>query len=177
VSASTYPQWKAGMKLTPERLTARQWVQLTKAADQTAPSTAFVDDDTLAVPVEANALYYIIFNVAGYATFDGSGTASTINTEITFPAGTTGFKMCQGPGLTSTDREDTNMVSAVHLLDTDRRYGTEDGSTASVAIEEHLWAQTSTTSGTIQYRFARGNTDTNSAGIIGRSSVAWVRLA
>jgi hypothetical protein len=174
---TTYPEWRWGMKITADRLAARQWNNLEKAADQTASSTSFVDDDTLVVPVEANATYYLIFTVAGYATFDGAGTAASLNTEIAVPAGATGFKFCQGPQTASTDRENTNMVSAVHGHGTDRRYGTEDGSTAAVAIEEHVTVITAGTAGDVTYRFARGNTDTNSAGVIGRSSVSWVRVA
>jgi hypothetical protein len=177
----TYPDWSAGDKITAELLEAMQVQILVKSAAQTAPSTTLIEDDTFTITLEDDAVYEIVLVAGIFATFDGTGNPSSVNTDWTFTgSGHVGTRICQGPfgsaTTGSTNRNNTNMVSAAHAFGTDRRYGHEEDSGLSAGIVEQLLVITEE-GGDWTFRFARGNTDTASAGVNSMSWIMWWRVA
>jgi hypothetical protein len=185
--ATTWPDWRAGMKLTPERLAARQWNSKDKGLSEvnTSGVATLQNDDELFFAAAANATYFVVLTVAATVTKIGGTTPSGIISDWAVPAGTTGFKFCQGPhGSTtsgSTTRNSTNLVSATHGLETDREYiGEYDGGVSldagPIAIKEYLQVTTAGTAGNVQWRWAPRNANSNPAQIDALSTIQWVRV-
>lgn len=181
---STYPSLSSGELLTASKLRAMQWNAIIKSINQdsTADTTTFTDDLELVIPLEANATYYCSFYLGVGGTSSAGPHFSHINTEYSFPSGSSAFKFAMGPafpGDATSDRENTTMVSAVHGLATDRRYGTVSLTSVAAAIE-HIRITTSSTSGNLTFRFTIG-TNTTAAGEVARilagSFCTWVRVA
>jgi hypothetical protein len=175
---STYVEWRAGMILTPERLTGRQHNKVTKDADETVTSsTTYQNDNHLLFAVEANTTYFIKV-VLGF----GGLTAADIKTRWSIPAGATGFKWCIGPTVGTTDRENTNMINAVHAAATDRAYGcmsTVAGSIsaeAQTAVEYHSLV-TAGTAGTVQLEWAQNTANATGTTLRADSYIEWVPVA
>jgi hypothetical protein len=186
--ATTYPDWRAGMIVTEARLEARLWNSKVKATSEvnTSGVATLQNDDELFFAASASATYFVILNVAATVTKIGGATPSGIISDWAIPAGTTGFKWCVGPhGSTSTGtttRNSTNLVSAVHGLETDREYiGEYDGGVSldagPIAIKEHLWVTTAGTAGNVQWRWAPRNANSNPCQIDARSTIQWLRVA
>jgi hypothetical protein len=170
--APTYPDWRWGMKLTPARLAARQPNRVVKATlEGVTSSTTYQDDNELLFPVVANAHYFVmvLFNVNG-------ATGGDIKTRYSVPAGATGFKWCMGPQVGSADRENTNMVSAVHNPGTDRPYGTVAASTAAIAVREYLRVQTAGASGNVVLQWAQNASSGTTTSVDVFSSLMWWRV-
>lgn len=181
---TTHPSWAAGDLISAELLAAGQAHMLVKQSDQdVTDSTTFVDDTELVVPLDANSGYTLIWCLAvGAANGTGGTDEPHINTEFSWPTNATGFKYSQGPaypGTSSSDREDTNMVSAVHNPATDRRYGTISTTSAAAVIEHHHIATVDEGNATL--RFALGNNPAGQTGdtarVLAGSFVVWWRTA
>lgn len=180
MTATTYPVWRAGMKLTLARLQAMRWTYVLKTADETVTSsTTMQNDNDLVIPVEANATYYARVHLA----FGGLSGAD-IKTQWTVPTGTTGLKFSRGPEIGTTDRQDTNMISAVHNLTTVRNYGCMSTLAANISGEaqianEFLRIVTSSTAGNVQLQWAQNTS--NATGTVMRgdpmSFIMWKRVA
>lgn len=169
----TFPDWRWGMKLTPARLTARQPNSIVKGTLETVTSsTTYQDDNELLFPVEPNAHYFAMFilNISG-------ATGGDIKTRYSVPAGTTGFKWCMGPTVGATDRENTNMVSAVHGFATDRPYGTVAVSGAGIAVREYLRIQTAGTAGNVVLQWAQNTSSASATTMDVDSHALWWRVA
>lgn len=169
---STYPVWLAGMQVTAGRLTARQWNATVKQTRETVTSsTTYQDDDELAFPVAANAAYLgrFVYGVDG-------ATGGDIKTRYSVPAGATGFKWCVGPQSGATDRDDTQMVSAVHGYTTDRPYGTVAATSSAITVVEWLMVQTAGTSGEVRLQWAQNASSGTATAVLDRSLVAWTRV-
>ncbi len=84
-----------------------------KPADATPRTViSLVADPDLTFPVVANALYEVYFNVR-FAGLQAAG----LRTSWTVPSGTTGNRLCQGPGSANAVQSDANtteMRQAVH---------------------------------------------------------------
>lgn len=182
MTSSTYPTWASGDEITAALLDGMQWHFIVKSTNEdVVDSGTLQDDDELLVPLEANATYYVVAHHAMGGDNPGGTHWGHINTEWTAPSGATGWKFSMGPtypGDATSDRENTNMVSAVHSFATDRRYGTVSLTSAAAAIE-HLWVTTSNTSGNLQFRFANGSNTTgvNTSRMLAGSFITYVRVA
>lgn len=105
----------------------------TKPADQTYSSTVTAQNDVdLTCSLEANSTYEVVMNLVMM------GTAGDIITLWSAPINAAGFKICQGPALTSTDRSDTTMATAAHGLATQRGYGLNSATNFAGARETGL---------------------------------------
>jgi hypothetical protein len=187
---STYPDWATADRISSSRLRAGQTNIIVKSSSQdVTDSTTFVDDDELAVELDGDSSYHLTWHLAIGAVDNGGGSEPHINTEYSVldskggdaSSSVTALKFCQGPaypGTSSSNRENTTMVSASHNLGTDREYGASSLTSAAAAIEHH---QVSTTDPvTIRLRFCLA---TNPAGagdtcrILAGSFVTWIRTA
>lgn len=89
-----------------------------KTADQLYNTTTTLqNDEHLTCSLQANSTYVVEMHLVL------SGTAGDLVTAWSVPSDATGYKICHGPALTSTDRSDTTMASAAHNLGTLRGYG------------------------------------------------------
>src|ERR687895_1187516 len=168
-----YPDWRWGMKLTPDRLTALQPGSVVKQTlESVTSSTTYQDDNELAFPAEANA-HYFVMAVLGV---DGA-TGGDIKTRWSVPASATGFRWCMGPPAGSADRENTNLVSAVHGFTTDRAYGTVAASGASIAAREYLRVLTAGTAGAVTLQWAQNTSSATATAVIAGSYLIWWRVA
>ncbi|MFD9064178.1 hypothetical protein ACFVZ3_21945, partial [Kitasatospora purpeofusca] len=80
-----YPNWAAGQRITAARLAAMLPTVAVKTALQpVANSTVLVDDDHLALPVEAGATYLL----DGVVFYDGEYSAGDLKADWAVPAGT-----------------------------------------------------------------------------------------
>lgn len=168
----TYPDWRWGMKLTPARLTARQPNKIVKGlAEIVTSSTTYQDDNELLFPAAANSHYFamLIMNVFG-------ATGGDIKVRFSVPSGATGFRWCMGPTAGASDRESTNMVSAVHGLATDRPYGLVGITNAAVTIREYLRVQTSSTAGNVVTQWGQNASSATATTVDEDSYLMWWKL-
>lgn len=167
-----YPEWRAGMKVTQARIAGMQWNTIVKQAlEGVTSSTVYQDDDELIVPVEANAKYIIRFHLVA-----NGATGGDIKCRFSVPSGTTGLRWAIGPTVGSTDRENTNMVSAVHAFTTDRPYGTVAASNQGITIVETLTVVTSSTAGNVVLQWAQNTSSATQTNIQDGSFVVWIRI-
>lgn len=172
MSVLTSPDWRWGMALTPDRLTARQPGMVVKALGEiVTSSTTYQDDNELSFPAAANAHYFaiLIMNVFG-------ATGGDIKVRLSVPSGATGFRWCMGPTSGASDRESTNMVSAVHNFGTDRPYGLVGIASTAVAIREYVRVQTSSTSGNVVVQWAQNASSATATTVDADSYLIWWRL-
>lgn len=141
-----------------------------KSSDQTYNTqTTFQNDTHLTCSLEAASTYEVVMNLVM------SGTDGDIKTKWLVPSDATGYKICQGPALTSTDREDTNMATAAHNLATVRNYGLAHLTNYAGAREAGLIV--TTTAGTLVLQHAQNSSTANNSGLITNSWMTIRKIA
>lgn len=102
-----FPDWKAGMKITPARLAQMQTVVIQPVSSQTVNnSNVLVNDNELTYPLEANAQYIVEI----HAVFDSFSDNADVKTDWLAPSEATGLRLCIGASNSSggsTDSSDT----------------------------------------------------------------------
>ena len=97
----------AGTRLTTQtfdQLFAQVPRTFVKSSDQLYNTTTTLqNDEHLTCSLEANSTYEVTVHLVM------GGTTGDIVTAWSAPSGATGYKVCHGPALTSTDRSDTTM--------------------------------------------------------------------
>lgn len=99
-----------------------------KGTDQGYTNDATLNDDTvLKFTASANTKYRVeLFAMA-------TGTSGNIKLAWRYPSGATGVRAVLGPAASSTNRDDTNMRTGGHNLNTEIAYGlNSDGAAASI---------------------------------------------
>jgi hypothetical protein len=129
-----------------------------KAADQFyASQTTFQNDEHLTCSLEANSTYEVKVNLVI------SGTDGNFKSAWSAPSGATGYKICHGPALTSTDRDDTTMKSAAHNLGTSAIYGVNHATNYAGCFEEGLVVTVA--AGTLTIQHAQNSSTVNPSGL------------
>lgn len=129
-----------------------------KTSDQLYTSqTTLQNDEHLTCSLEANSIYVVEMILTL------SGTAGDIVTAWSVPADATGYKICHGPALTSTDRSDTTMASASHNLGTLRGYGVNHATNYAGAREKGRII--TITAGTLTLQHAQNSSNAAPSGV------------
>jgi hypothetical protein len=155
----------AGTRLTTQTfdaLFAQVPRTFTKATDQLYNTTTTLqNDEFLTCSLDANSTYEVaVFLVM-------SGTAGDIVTAWSAPSGATGYKICHGPALTSTDRSDTTMASAAHNLGTLRGYGLNHATNYAGAVERG--EVVTATAGTLTIQHTQNSSNAAPSGVVTNS--------
>lgn len=141
VLASHYPKVRVIKKSAVESVTSNITMQ---------------DDDDLTVALDAGKTYLIQLR-AGM----GGATAGEIRVEW----GTTGgvaqltARHCQGPGVSTTDVQDTGTRNAIHDLGTDVLYGTDNIRSGTFSEEFLVETTTANAAGTLTLRWAQSGSN------------------
>lgn len=114
---STFPTFAAGDRVTAQMLNDMQSTVIVATTAQTVNNTTVhVNDNTLSVPVEANASYFIEF----FLIFSQSGAAnSDVDIMWSVPSGTSGLKQVTG----STDGNAVDGAEYISRTETGARMG------------------------------------------------------
>jgi hypothetical protein len=149
---TVYPTWRAGSKVTADRLTQQQTHTVIAAADQIINNSSVTTDDTeLFFPLKANALYIVELHAA----FNPASATPALKFGWSVPAGTTGgrfhFGSTSNAG-TFTDNQITRASVRSEPFTTVivNRTGTLDQS-----FNEILSLITLSTPGNVQFRWAQ----------------------
>jgi hypothetical protein len=122
---------------------------LERTSDTTATSDATVNaDGFFTFAMVASAKYHV--TIVAIA----NGTAGDIKTSWTIPASATGAKVCDGPAVASTSRDDTTVRKSAHGFATEVPYGTvstgcyirEEGILTTVGSGQWTWNWSQNTS-------------------------------
>lgn len=141
-----------------------------KTADQTyASQTTFQNDVDLSASMEANSVYEVFVGLALL------GTDGNIKVVWSPPTGATGLKLCVGPALTSTDRDDTTMKTAAHNIGTTAIYGV-NSATNYAAATEHSFV-TTVSAGTLVIQHAQNSSTVNPSGLAASSFMTVRKVA
>lgn len=172
---SQYPVVYAGQRITATLLTSMEPIQLWKANNTDRASTTTVTDDPdLAVTLEANATYRVIFYLH-YAAMN----VARFKTQWTVPAGASGNRTAvgadQGVILSSTSSGGQGRYG-VHTYTTACTYGTRDSTTSLCSAVEEA-TLTTTTAGTLAIQWAQATADASVARLGAGSSLHVQRLA
>lgn len=149
---SVYPVWRAGAKVTADRLTQQQTHVVAATADQIVNNSATLTNDTLLFfPLAANALYVVELHVA----FNAGSAVPDIFTAWSVPAGTTGGRFCFGSTGTDASFTDNEITRGTARANTfiggvTYRMGASDQS-----CNEILSLITAGTAGNVQFRWAQ----------------------
>jgi hypothetical protein len=142
----------------------------TKPADQTYVSTVTAQNDVdMTCSLEANSTYEVVMNLVMM------GTAGDIITLWSAPINAAGFKICQGPALTSTDRSDTTMASAAHGLATQRGYGLNSATNFAGARETGLVVTID--AGTLTLQHMQNSSSVSPSGLVANSWMTVRKIA
>jgi hypothetical protein len=121
-----------------------------KTTDQSYSSDATLNDDTvLKFTVEANTKY----RVQLYAMATGAG--GNIKLAWSYPSGASGVRAVNGPAANSTNRDDTNMRTGVHNLNTEVTYGL-NASGQYAGMQETFVIAIGATAGVVTLQHAQG---------------------
>lgn len=159
-----YPDVAGGTRVDDVFLAAMIDTFVIKAADAT-PRTVItlVNDPDLTFPVVANALYEVYFNVR-FAGLQAAG----IRTAWSVPSGTTGNRLCQGPGSANAVQADANTTElrqAVHGYTTAVNYTNPRNSAGlQTWLEESALVAVGTTAGSITLQW--GQVTANATGTL-----------
>lgn len=162
---TAFPSFAAGNQITAQKLNDMQAAAFQATASQSVTnSTTFVSDNTLTVPVVANANYFIEF----FMGFSQSSTnIADLKTIWGVPSGTQGIKQCIGPTSASTrsgfvNRRNTDAQMGGHLLGSTVTYCIEalvtdpiSGVPIQTVIIEKAVVSTAGTAGNVVIRFAQ----------------------
>lgn len=158
-----YPVWAAGQRITASMLTAMQPLTVVKTADESLTNnTTLQNDDELFLSLAANATY----QVDGWIQYTASSTGD-IKVDATIPSGAT---MTWSMGGTGNGSLTNNDVSA--FPNSTARVSEGNGGTAQT-IPVRGYVVTTTTSGTLQFRWSQSTADAVTATIVKAGS--WLR--
>jgi hypothetical protein len=172
---SRYPTIYAGQRITGTLLqsTMPDMIQKLVNTDR-ASTTTLADDPDLVASVEANARYYIEFDL-WYAATNASG---GIKTAWTVPSGVTGNRSALGlaDSVSSSIPEGSGRFG-VHALTTAVSYGDRASSTNLLVARETALLTTSSTAGTVALQWAQNVSDAANCRMAAGSVMRVTRLA
>ncbi|MCX4686757.1 hypothetical protein OG401_20990 [Kitasatospora purpeofusca] len=162
-----YPNWAAGQRITAARLAAMLPTVAVKTALQAVTSsTTLVDDDHLALPVEAGATYVL----DGAVFYDGEYSAGDLKVDWAVPAGTAMRWAICGPARGGAAAYASNSSVAGTPLDAGT-YGI--GGVSSLTSLRPAGQLVTTISGTLRLRWAQHNAHSTPTTI---HPPSWIRL-
>lgn len=173
---TNYPNWAAGDPITADWLNHTQGFWFYKASDLTRTSTVtLADDPDLTMELDANAVYWVEFNLLAGAT-----NAEDFRSEWGVPSGATGFKECWGPSETVTTNStgDANLVRlGVHGFTTDIIYGGIRNANNLFFSAREFGLVHTTSAGTLVFRWAQGTSGATGTVLAADSSLHVKRIA
>ncbi|TYK47148.1 hypothetical protein [Actinomadura decatromicini] len=163
---TTYPDVRAGQRLTAELWRSGLPNIVEKTIDESIVSSLTLqDDDDLFIALAANAKYRVEFEISAF-----SPAAAQFKTAWSVPSGASGLKYCYGP--VGTDRDSSLMRASVHQLTTTVSYGTESASLASAIRETAI--VTTVSAGTLRLQWAQNVSNAGATGLsAGSRLVVW----
>lgn len=172
---SQYPSIAAGQRVTSLLLSRMLPLEAVKPSNTDRSSTTtFVDDPDLALQLEANAVYQVVFYLH-FAALD----AARFKTAWTVPSGATGNRSAVGPDqgviLSGTSSGGTGRWGA-HNFTTSVTYGTRDSATNQCfAMEESTL--TTTNAGTLALQWAQATSNATATRLAAGSALRAKRIA
>lgn len=167
-----YPEILAGNRITAQLMDSMLADVVVKAANESVTSsTTFQDDDELFVTVEANAQYKIRL----YLLYSSSD-AGDIEIGWTGPSGATmDWGMTAASNNTTSVTTVPNMTLPGRLISETNELGGSGGSSITGIIEGTL--TTSSTAGTLQFRWTQGTSDATATIVRAGSTLSARRIA
>lgn len=152
---AVFPAFEAGDTVTAQMLLDMQpTVVMATVAQTVNNSTSFASDNTLTIPVVANAGYLIEF----FMIFSQSSTlAANAKTDWTVPTGVTGIRQTTGPtsGAGFGGRTSTNARFSSHVFTTAVGYGLNNAASQPTIILEKGIVNVAGTGGNVTIRWAQ----------------------
>lgn len=174
---STFPGFSSGDIVTAQSLNDMQISAIVATASQSmSNSTTFVSDNTLSVPVLANAQYFIEF----FMIFEQSSTgAANMKTVWGVPSGAQGLKQVVGSTTSAnfTNKDNTNARVAGHLLGTTVPYNMNAAAGAPQVCLEKAVVSVSGVSGSVVIQWAQNTAVAQSLIRDANSFVRYTRIA
>lgn len=149
---TVYPTWRAGSKVTADRLTQQQSHVVVAAADQIVNnSIALVDDTALLFPLLANGLYVVELHAA----FLSASASSDLLLSWSVPAGTTGGRFHFGATATAASFTDNQITRGQVRSQTLTGNISSQAGTSDQSVNEILSLIVGATPGNVTFRFAQ----------------------
>lgn len=147
-----------------------------KAADATPRIvTTIINDGDLVFPVVANAVYDVLIHVRF-----GALLAAGIRTAWTVPTGTSGNRVCLGPGssnVAQTDANTTELRWAVHGYATVVNYTNPRNSTSlQTFLEEKAILSVGSTAGSVNFQWGQWTANATGTFVTANSYVKYRRI-
>ncbi len=154
---------------TLEVLGVGQEVYIERTSDTNLPSDATANNDSFFTFAMAASATYLIEIVAIAA-----GTSGDLATNWSVPAGSSGVKLCAGPALASTNRDDTQVRQSSHTHTTSVNYGVNSAS--GVIVHERGQVKTAG-AGTWTWQWAQNTSNAAATSILTGSYCIIKRVA
>lgn len=149
---TVYPTWRAGSKVTADRLTQQQTHVVVAAVDQIVNNSAVqVNDNELLFPLLANGLYIVELHAA----FLSASTASDLLVSWSVPAGTTGGRFHFGATGTAASFTSNEITRASVRSQTFTGTIANQAGTSDQSVNEILSLIVAGTAGNVTFRFAQ----------------------
>lgn len=172
---SRYPTIYAGQRITGTLLQSMMPDEIQKLVNtDRASTTTLADDPDLTTTLDANARYFIEFEIWYAATVASGG----IKTAWTVPSGTSGNRSAMGlaDSVSSTIPEGSGRFG-VHAFTTSVAYGDRQSSTNLIVAKECALLTTSSSSGTCALQWAQNVSDAANCRMGAGSLMRVTRLA
>jgi hypothetical protein len=159
---SSYPSIAAGQRVTAALLTSMLPQQVVKQANTDKTNATFAADPELSMPLAANAVYDIAFDLLA-----GGIPAGDIQTRWSLPGTASGLKVVTGPGSTALDANADNVATRQggHQFTTAILYNGVRSSTSSYFRIYEYAIVTTTDAGNVALEWAQGTTNATASRI------------
>lgn len=172
---SRYPTIYSGQRLTGTLMQSMlpDMIQKLTSTDRNS-TTTLADDPDLTTTLEANARYFVEFEIWYAATVASGG----IKTAWTVPSGVTGNRSALGlaDSVSSTVPEGAGRFGT-HAYTTAVAYGDRQSSTNLIVVKECSTVTTSSSSGTLALQWAQNVSDAANCRVAAGSLIRVTRLA
>jgi hypothetical protein len=155
--ALTYPTISAGQRITGALLQALTTQAAVKSSATSRVTSTVVNDPDLQFPVVAGGLYLVEFGVSYSGIIAGS-----LRTQWGVPSGTSGVRMCHGPGSTTNNADADNITGRFggHQFTTPVTYSCARNSTSNTqALTETCYITVGSTAGNIVFQWGQATTN------------------
>lgn len=174
---ATYPPISAGQRITADLLTAMLPNVIVKPTTTARANTqTLTNDPDLRTTLEANAQYYVQFQLMAAAT-----SAADFRTEWTVPTNAAGLKAVMGPAGGSTPENNGDNLTVrlgVHQFGTDVIYqGARNDNTLAFYVQEWGVVTTGASGGTLALAWAQGTSNATATQLFGGSTMIVRRIA